>query len=103
MVVWNSLKTVLGDFLNTSSIHLMVHVANATSNWAKFVWSVVILLGFIIAFCLINDSFDSWNESPFITTVETLPILDAPFPVVTVCPPKGTNTLLNYDIMASKI
>ena len=36
------------------------------------------------------------------TTVDTLPISKAPFPVVTVCPPNGTNTLLNYDIMAAK-
>ena len=40
----------------------------------------------------------SWEESPVSTSIETFPISKATFPRVTVCPPKGTNTGLNYDL-----
>ena len=33
------------------------------------------------------------------TNIETLPIAEAPFPRVTVCPPKNTFTNLNYDLI----
>ena len=33
------------------------------------------------------------------TTTRTLPIADLDFPTVTVCPPKGSHTALNYDLM----
>ena len=33
------------------------------------------------------------------TSIATHPIADLDFPTVTVCPPKGSNTALNYDLM----
>ena len=33
------------------------------------------------------------------TTITTHPINELDFPTVTVCPPKGSNTALNYDLM----
>ena len=47
---------------------------------------------------MIYESFQSWRESPVKTTIETLPIDGITFPKITVCPPKGTYTNLNYDI-----
>ena len=41
----------------------------------------------------------SWQKTPVITTIETLPITEAPFPLVTVCPPRRSYTNLNYDLM----
>merc|ERR1712197_179709 len=53
---------------------------------------------------LIYESFQSWDESPVKTTIETHPIEDMTFPKVTVCPPKNTYTDLNHDlIMAERI
>ena len=48
---------------------------------------------------LINNSFTDWANSPISTTVSTHPIDELPFPMVTVCPPEGANTGLNYDLM----
>ncbi len=101
MLPWTSIRTVIEDFLNSSSIHLVIHIHNARSNWEKFAWGVIISLGVITAMHLIHDSFVGWKTSPFITTVETIRISNAVFPVVTVCPPQDTNTALNYDIRAA--
>ena len=40
--------------------------------------------------------------SPVMTTITTHPIGQLKFPTVTVCPPKGSNTALNYDLMKLK-
>ena len=36
------------------------------------------------------------------TSIHTVPIGELPFPKVTVCPPKGSNTALNPDLMMLK-
>ena len=102
MAALKNVRTVISEFLDTSSIAGIVHIANAKSTWTKCAWVIVISVWFVIAGYLTNNSFVSWRQSPFITTSETLPIADAVFPVVTVCPPKGTNTSLNYDIVAAQ-
>ena len=56
-------------------------------------------LSFLGAGYLINKSYSSWQKSPISTTVTTLPISDLDFPKVTVCPPKGSQTALNFDLM----
>ena len=48
---------------------------------------------------LIKGSYDKWQLSPIETTITTHPLDDLDFPRVTVCPPKGSNTALNYDLM----
>ena len=40
--------------------------------------------------------------SPVMTTITTHSIGQLKFPTVTVCPPKGSNTALNYDLMKLK-
>ena len=66
---------------------------------AKCFWVAVVLLGFSGACCLINSSYKAWIESPITTTITTHPLDDLDFPVVTVCPPEGLNTALNFDLM----
>ena len=56
-------------------------------------------MGFIGAGYLINRSYSDWRQAPISTTLSTKPISDLPFPTVTVCPPKGSHTALNYDLM----
>ena len=48
---------------------------------------------------LINDSYSDWLNSPISTTITTHPIDDLDFPIVTVCPPRGSHTAINYDLM----
>ena len=57
------------------------------------------MVGFLTAFYLINSSYAKWLVSPISTSIETKPIADLDFPIVTVCPPKGSHTALNYDLM----
>ena len=54
--------------------------------------------GFGISTYLIVKSFKGWEESPIATSVEMLPITEITFPNVTVCPPRDTFTILNYDL-----
>ena len=57
------------------------------------------IFGFISAGYLIQDSYSDWLSSPISTTITTYPIDNLDFPTVTVCPPKGSLTPLNYDLM----
>ena len=57
------------------------------------------MFGFMAAGVLIQRSFQSWANSPFKTTAETLPISELKFPKIIVCPPENTFTDMNYDIM----
>ena len=76
-------------FLESSTIHGLTYISS-TKKWSRLFWVLVVLLGFIGAASLIHESFHSWTESPIKTTIETLPISQLNFPVVTVCPPKNT-------------
>ena len=60
---------------------------------------LIVISGFIIAGFLITKSYDEWQSSPITTTITTHPLDNLDFPNVTVCPPKGSNTALNYDLM----
>ena len=62
----------------------------------------MVISGFTGAGILIYQSFQSWDESPVKTTIETRPIEEITFPKVTVCPPKNTYTDLNYDLVMTK-
>ena len=60
------------------------------------------ILSFSCAGILIHNSFADWSKSPVSTTVSTQPLENLPFPTVTVCPPEGANTALNYDLMKAE-
>ena len=89
------------NFLESSTIHGLAHIATGRKNVRLF-WTLVVIVGFTGAGILIHTSFESWNESPVKTTIETVPITDITFPEVTVCPPKNTYTDLNYDLMMTE-
>ena len=68
------------------------------------IWIVCVCLGFFGSAILIKASYNKWQESPIETTITTFPLNDLDFPQVAVCPPKGSNSALNYDLMkANKI
>ena len=62
-------------------------------------WLIVICVGFIGAGILIGKSYDEWQKSPIATSITTYPIADLDFPMVTICPPKGSNTALYHDLV----
>ena len=57
------------------------------------------MISFCLAGYLIQSSYSAWQESPVATSIETHPIADLDFPTVTVCPPRGSNTALNHDLV----
>ena len=88
-------------FLESSTIHGLTYIST-TRKYARILWIIIVLAGFIGASLIIKESFVSWSESPIKTTIETLPISEIKFPKVTVCPPKNTFTDLNYDLMMTE-
>ena len=83
----------LQDFLSTSTIHGLSHIGSAKSWPLRLFWIVVVIAGFGIASYLIISSYTEWAKSPVSSTTITRPIFELDFPEVTVCPPKGSNTL----------
>ena len=91
----------LNYFLESSTIHGLAYITTGRK-YVRLFWILVVIGGFTGAVYLIHKSFQSWNESPVKTTIETLPITEITFPKVTVCPPKKTYTDLNYDLMMTE-
>ena len=89
------------QFLDSSTIHGLAYIATGRK-YVRLLWTLFVIAGFTGAGVLIYQSFQSWNESPVKTTIETHPIEDITFPKVTVCPPKNTFTDLNYDLMVTE-
>ena len=88
-------------FLESSTIHGLSHIASSRRCLRVF-WIVVVVTCFIIAGGIIRNSVLSWQETPVVTTIETLPISEVTFPLVTVCPPRNRLTNLNYDLVSLK-
>ena len=84
-------------YLESGSINGLNHIA-ATKKWAKLFWILVVNGAFIISTFLIIEMYIEWGDNPIRTNIDTLPMSKIRFPKVTVCPPKGTFTDLNYDI-----
>ena len=85
-------------FLETSTIHGLSYIS-LTKKYARLFWTFIVISGFIGAVYLIQEAFQFWSQNPIKTTIETLPISEVTFPKVSICPPKGTYTDLNYDLM----
>ena len=86
----------LKDFLESSTIHGLVHISTAKSKAARATWVAIVVACFAYAIYMINNSYEEWQESPVSTTITTHPITDLEFPAVTVCPPWGSNTAVNH-------
>ena len=87
----------LKEYLETSTIHGLLHIARS-ERYFKLFWGFVVITGFSSAGLLINENFRDWDEHPISTALETLGISEMTFPNITVCPPRNQFTSLNYDI-----
>lgn len=90
-------------FLEYSTIHGLAYISTTKTRLLKLFWILVVIGGFTGAGVMIFNSIQSWHESPVKTTIETHPITELMFPKITVCPPKNTNTDLNYDLMTKNM
>ena len=93
---------VFKEFLESSTIHGLVYISTSKSRLLRLLWTAIVLTAFSVALKLISNSYIDWSEDPVSTSVSTHPIEKLAFPNVTVCPPKGFNTALNYDLMKTK-
>ena len=92
----------LKEFLEQSTIHGLVYISSAPSKFSKAFWFLIVLTGFSCAAYLINSSYADWQASPIATAISTHPISEVDFPTVTICPPDGSNTVLNYDLARAR-
>ena len=81
---------------------LLAHVSKSKTLVGKVFWAICVTFCFSISFWLIMKSWTEWRESPFSSTISTHPISDLDFPKLTVCPPKGSHTALNYDLIKAE-
>ena len=84
------------EFLESSTIHGLAHISRAKSRSARLAWMAIVLASFSIAIAMITSSYKEWQESPVSTTIITHPITELEFPAITVCPPRGSNTAMNF-------
>ena len=85
------------NFLESSTIHGLTYIST-TSKYVRLLWTIVVIIGFTTAGVIIYQSFETWADTPISATTETRSIREITFPKVTVCPPKGTYTSLNFDL-----
>ena len=88
------------EFLETSSLHGLLLIS-LNRGFIRLFWVGVVVSGFLGAGILMRNSVRSWYETPVSTTIETRPIADLSFPLVTVCPPVRTYTNINYDLLTA--
>ena len=88
----------INEYLSSATIHGFNYIGSTKSRILKLFWIIIVVVSFIISLNMILASFSSWKKSPIISTIETKPISAAKFTKVIVCPPEGSNTVLNYDI-----
>ena len=91
-------KGEVHEFLESSTIHGLAHIAKGRNIYARVIWVLIVIACFSIGISLIDKAFYSWATTPIITTVDTRPISEVIFPEITVCPPSGTDTALNLDL-----
>ena len=89
-------------FLESSTIHGLSYISNSNIKQVRIFWLFIVVGGFSGAAVMIYESFQSWNESPVKTKIETHPITNITFPKIIVCPPKNTYTELNFDLMKAE-
>lgn len=90
---------ILREFLETSTIHGLSRINGSKSVVVKVLWILAVIYGFFTSGLLIHQSYQRWGNSPIASTISTHPISSLSFPEVIVCPPKGSNTALNHDLV----
>ena len=89
----------LQEFLETTTIHGLPRIVSSKKKILKLFWFLVVLIGFSVAGSLIYNALQDYENDPITTKIETFPISKLKFPAITVCPPKGSYTNLNYDLL----
>ena len=65
----------------------MAYIRSAKGLPTRVTWGLILSVGFFLAGYNINLSVSAWKESPFVTSVDILPISQLPIPDFIICPP----------------
>ena len=90
------------EYLEASSLAGLSFISNSKSIWSRSTWISAFLLFIFLAVYQIDSTFKSWDKNPVSTDIEVLPISGVKLPGITVCPPKGSHTALNYDLIRAR-
>ena len=88
--------------MEASSLAGFSFIASSKSLGFRSAWIVAVILSVFFAIYQIHSTFKSWDQNPVSTDIEVLPISGVKLPGITVCPPKGSHTALNYDLIRTK-
>ena len=77
-------KKILLQYLDQSTIHGIKYISNTSGALNKCIWTVVIVLVFALASCLIYKSLSEAANNPMTTYIDTKHVSEIPFPAVTV-------------------
>ena len=92
----------LKDYLEASSIAGLSFLSSSKSLWSRSTWISAVIFSFFFAIYQIDSTFKSWDKNPVTIDMEILPISRVKLPGITVCPPKGSHTGLNYDLIRAR-
>ena len=90
------------DFLESSTIHGLAHISTGKNAFIRCIWAMIVIACFSYDIYMIENAFQSWAANPVVTSVDTKPIEQVSLPEITVCPPSGTNTALNLDLVTAE-
>ncbi|XP_015182906.1 PREDICTED: sodium channel protein Nach-like [Polistes dominula] len=99
-----SVKKILQDFTESSSIHGVKYLGMQSivkSCIGKLLWLIVVVAGFFGANIMLNKFLVNLENNPTELRVETFysPIINAPFPAITICPSTPTMLKTQLDLM----
>ena len=57
-------STKFREFLESSTIHGLVHISTAKSTTTRTIWVAIVVASFAIAVYMITSSYKEWQESP---------------------------------------
>ena len=59
------------DFLESSTIHGLVHISTGKNIFIRCVWGIVLVACFSCGIYMIESAVESWVDNPVVTSVDT--------------------------------
>ena len=81
-------STTANSFASVSSIHGVFYIFSAgISLIDRLIWTVLVIVGIVMATLLCHESYVTWMKNPVITTLDdtSRSIRDINFPAITIC------------------
>ncbi len=69
-----------------TTLHGFVYLVEEKSVVVRLIWLVLIVVAFILVGLLFGLSVQEAKDSPFVSTLDSVPIEEVPFPAVTIAP-----------------